>query len=146
MKNIKLLVLCVILVSSSIASASTTYSKDNIKMQSSTILNTIGTFEGSIGFRARVNLTEVGTFNGTYEMRNRFGRYNGIWSIQLENQSASGTMIGGFGKHILIGRISIDGRDRMLPIIGFIGFRNETFVGRFMSLIGPALYFQGTHT
>jgi hypothetical protein len=146
LKNIKILVLCVVLVGTSIASASPISSIENLQMDSSSVLDPNGTFDGFIGFRQQGNWTTVGTINGTYELRNRFGRFNGAWSIQHQNQSASGTMRGGFGKQILIGRITIEGRNRTMPIIGFIGFRNEIFFGRYMSLVGPALYFKGTYT
>jgi hypothetical protein len=146
LKKLLVLSLCVVLASTSIVTASPLFSMTRTKMQTPTVLDPTGTFDGSIGYQRQGNWTEVGTISGTYELQNRFSRFNGEWSIQLQNRSATGTMRGGFGRHILIGRITIEGRDRALPIIGFIGFRNETFFGRFMSLIGPALYFQGTYT
>jgi hypothetical protein len=146
MKKIFILALCLILTSTSIVTATTLSSIANTKMQTPIVLNQTGTFEGSIGFRAKGNWTEVGILDGTYDFRNRFGRFDGEWSIQLKNKSATGTMKGRFGKHILIGRITIEGKERAMPIIGFLGFRNETFFGRFMPLIGPALYFKGEYT
>jgi hypothetical protein len=146
MKKLFILWLCVFLTSTAIVTASPFISIENLKIQTPTFLDPTGNFDGSIGHGRQGNWTEVGLINGTYDLGNRFGRFNGEWAIDLQNRSATGTMRGGFGRHILIGRITIDGRDRGLPIIGFIGFRNESFFGRFMSLIGPALYFQGTFT
>ena len=57
-------------------------------------------------------------------------------------------MQGGFGRNILLGRITLGDSGRQAPIIGFIGFRpgSGEFGGRFMSIVGPALYFKGTFT
>jgi len=106
---------------------------------------TSGTFEGSIGPRIHGNKT-VGTISGTYELRNRGGRFTGNWDITIQNKSASGTMRGVFARHFLFGKITIAETNRTMPIVGFLGVRNETFTGRFMAPVGPALYFWGTHS
>jgi hypothetical protein len=141
------IVICFLLViTPSIVTATSLPTVVNINTHTHNVLSQNGTFDGSIGFRRQGNWTSIGTINGNYVLQNRFGRFNGEWSIQRQNESKTGIMRGRFGKHLLIGRITIDDTNRTLPIIGFIGFRNETFFGRFMSLVGPALYFKGTYT
>jgi len=104
-----------------------------------------GAFEGSIGPRPHGNQT-VGSFSGTYHLRNRGGRFIGNWTISLQNFSASGTMRGFFARHIILGRISVSQDNRTLPVIGFLRANNDTFAGRAMAPVGPALYFWGTYT
>ncbi len=104
-----------------------------------------GTFVGSIGYRSGGNWTSVGAINGTYELRNRGGRFTGDWSIQLQNKSANGTMRGVFRPPFFFGRVDING-GRHAPIVGFLIARNNTFGGRFMAPIGPALYYKGNFT
>jgi len=106
---------------------------------------TAGTFEGSIGPRIHGNQT-VGNFSGTYELRNRGGRFTGEWAISIHNTSKSGTMRGAFIRIFILGRVTIGGVNRTMPIVGFIKSTNGTFVGRFMAPMGPALYFWGTYT
>lgn len=104
-----------------------------------------GTFEGEIGFPREGEWNAVGELSGTYTQRTRVSVIDGEWN--LPERDATGTVKAIFGRHILIGRITIDGEDRKAPIIGFIFFREETqeFGGRFMSIVGPALYFKGTY-
>lgn len=104
-----------------------------------------GSFEGSLGPRPHGNQT-VGTISGTYEHRTHGGRFNGDWNLSYQNISASGTMKGRFARHIIIGRITITETNRTLPIVGFLRVNNETFSGRVMAPVGPALYFWGTYT
>ena len=148
MKKLSILIICFLLASTSIVTAAPTYSISNLNMQTKTVFSSNGTFMGSIGVTRQGNWTEVGSLNGNYQIGNRFGRFNGEWSIQLPNQNATGTMRGIFLRYFLLGRINVDGTGRTLPIIGFIGFNDTalTFRGRFMSLAGPALYFRGTYT
>jgi len=103
-----------------------------------------GSFEGSIGPRIHGNQT-VGNISGTYELRNRGGRFNGEWAISFQNTSKSGTMRGAFLRIFLLGRIVIDDVNRTIPIVGFIRYTNGSFVGRCMAPRGPALYFWGTY-
>ena len=104
-----------------------------------------GTYQGNIGYkRPNQNATIVGTMNGTYTMRARGGRFTGNW--YTENKT--GTLRGGFGRHILIGRITIpvNETERTLPVIGFLKRQDGQFIGRFMAPVGPALYFWGNYT
>ncbi|MBN1861554.1 MAG: carboxypeptidase regulatory-like domain-containing protein [Candidatus Thermoplasmatota archaeon] len=107
------------------------------------VIPSSGSFNGSMGPRLHSNLT-VGTIWGTYQMRNRGGRFTGEWNVFYQNVSKTGTMRGMFLRFFVIGRITIDEMNRTLPIIGFIRFTNGSFVGRCMAPRGPALYFWGT--
>ncbi len=104
-----------------------------------------GTFEGEIGYIQKKEWISIGEISGTYELKTRVGIIDGEWI--LTDKGISGTMKVLFTKRFLIGRITIDETGKKAPIIGFIGFKEETkqFGGRFMSLIGPAPYFQGTY-
>lgn len=104
-----------------------------------------GTFEGNIGYKRQgQNATIVGTMNGTYLMRARGGRFTGDWATE----NRTGDLRGAFGRHLLVGRITImvNGTERSLPIVGFLRAQNNSFIGRFMAPVGPALYFWGDYT
>jgi hypothetical protein len=104
-----------------------------------------GTYEGSIGYRTGgKNWTSIGAMNGTYTLRTKGGHFTGDWSVQAQNKSATGTMRGFFHPPFMFGRIAIDG-GRNAPIVGFLVARNNSFGGRFMAPVGPALYFKGTY-
>jgi len=108
---------------------------------------TTGTFTGEIGYLRSRELNKVGEISGTYEQRNRVYTFYGDWEMTTGQYAGTkGTMKGAFGKNILLGRITFSESSRQAPIIGFIDFRRDTreFGGRFMSIIGPALYFKGT--
>ena len=108
-----------------------------------------GTFTGEIGFLRSREWNKVGDISGTYTDRSRFLGFNGNWEITTGDYTGTtGTMQGGFGRNILLGRITISDSGRQAPIIGFIRFNQDTgeFGGRFMSIVGPALYFKGTFT
>ncbi|MBN1280809.1 MAG: hypothetical protein JXA00_04085 [Candidatus Thermoplasmatota archaeon] len=140
MKKIAIVTICLLLIGVGIAAAAPQQQQQTVPVNP-----TDGTFDGNVGYkRPGQNATIVGTIAGTYTMKNRGGRFNGDWATE----NYSGTLKGAFGRHLLIGRISmmINGTERSLPIIGFIGYRDSQFLGRFMSLIGPALYFWGTYT
>ena len=142
MKKIAIIAICLLFLGVSIGAATPKLTQQTIQM---TPLTPTGTFEGNVGYkRPNQNATIVGTINGTYEMRNRGGRFTGDWTTE----NRTGTMRGAFGRHFLIGRIStmVNGTQRSLPIIGFIFMNSTHFFGRFMSFVGPALYFGGTHT
>jgi hypothetical protein len=103
-----------------------------------------GTFEGNVGYKRQgQNATIVGTITGTYEMRNRGGRFTGDWATE----NRTGTFRGAFGRHFLIGRISItvNETERTVPIVGFLRVQDGQFIGRFMAPVGPALYFWGEY-
>lgn len=136
--------LCVSMVSTTVLSVPIALNQNT--STSCSIQPTLGTYNGSIGLRRPNNATELGTISGTYMMRQRGGHFLGEWT--LRNDTQSGIMKGIFTKHFLIGKISalINGTNRTLPIIGFLKFSNNEFVGRFMAPVGPALYFWGTYT
>lgn len=108
-----------------------------------------GSFNGEIGYPASGEWTKVGEISGTYEQKNKFYKFEGNWEItEGDYAGTTGIMKGFFGKNILLGRITINNeKQQKLPIIGFIGFNesSQQFVGRFMSVVGPALYFKGTY-
>jgi len=139
MKKIAIISLCLLLLGVSIAAAA-----PGMKQQQTTTLGTTGTFSGDITYqRPGPNATIVGTIAGNYTLKNRGGLFNGEWNT-VNN---TGTFRGRFGRHIFLGRISmmVNGTEKSLPIIGFIGAKDGGFIGRGMSLIGPALYFKGTY-
>ena len=111
---------------------------------------TAGTFTGEIGyFRSSREWNKAGDISGTYSQRNRYYSFNGNWEITTGDYTGTtGTIQGGFGRNILLGRITLGDSGRQAPIIGFIRFNQDTgeFAGRFMSIVGPALYFKGTFT
>jgi hypothetical protein len=142
MKRIATVGICLLFVGVSIAAAASELSQQAIQTMP---LNPTGTFEGNIGYKRQgQNATIVGTINGTYEMRNRGGRFTGDWATE----NRTGTFRGVFGRHILIGKISlmVNGTEKSLPIVGFIRAQNGSFIGRFMAPVGPALYFWGEYT
>ncbi len=104
-----------------------------------------GSFEGTIGPKPHDNKT-IGNISGTYETRNRGGRFNGEWEISLQNTSKSGTVRGIFFRIFVLGKVTIEGINRTVPIVGFIKAKDGTFVGRWMAPVGPAFYFWGTYT
>jgi hypothetical protein len=112
-----------------------------------TALEPDGSFSGFIGFPRHQDPIILGNISGVYKLRNRGGAFNASWDINFKNHSGTGIVRGIFGKHILFGRLSAEGYNKTLPIIGFIRFNSEnlTFIGRAMSYIGPALYFWGTY-
>ena len=118
------------------------------KTEKTPLAGETGTFEGEIGHLQGGEWNAIGEISGTYELRNRFGIIDGEWEIIVGEQAGTtGILRVLFGRFILIGRITIDETGRKAPIIGFIFFEEETkkFGGRFMSLVGPALYFKGTY-
>lgn len=118
------------------------------KTEKAPLAGETGTFEGEIGYRKEGEWHKVGEISGTYELKNRFGIIDGEWEItEGEHAGETGTIKAIFGKFVLVGRLTIDETGKKAPILGFIGFKEETqeFGGRFMSIIGPALYFKGTY-
>ena len=106
------------------------------------------TYTGEIGYIESKEWKKVGELSGTYEKKNKFYKFEGNWEITEGKLAGStGTMLGGFGKDILIGKITITESGKKAPIIGFINFNETTqiFKGRFMSVVGPALYFKGNY-
>jgi len=139
MKKIIIMSLCLLLLGVSTAAAA-----PGIRQLQTTTLDPTGIFSGDITYqRPGPNATIVGTISGNYTLRNRGGQFNGEWNTD----NNTGTFRGRFGRHIFLGRISmmVNGTEKSLPIIGFIGAKDGVFIGRGMSLIGPALYFKGTY-
>ena len=137
MKKIAIISLCLLLLGVSIAAATPA-----IKQQQTTTLDITGTFSGNLTYqRPGPNATIVGTIAGNYTLKNRGGLFNGEWNT-VNN---TGTFRGRFVRFIFLGRIMVNGTERALPIIGFIVAKDGGFIGRGMSLIGPALYFKGTY-
>jgi hypothetical protein len=142
MKKIAIVGLCLLFLGTTIAAASPGFIQQTTQTMP---LASDGTFEGNVGYKRQgQNATIVGTINGTYETRNRGGRFTGDWATE----NRTGTLRGAFGRHFLIGKIStmVNGTTRSLPIVGFIRYNNSQFIGRFMAPIGPALYFWGEYT
>jgi hypothetical protein len=142
MKKIMALSLCLLFMGVSVAAAA-----PGLTFQTTQTLPVAqnGTFEGSIGYKRQgQNATIVGTMNGTYLMRARGGRFTGDWATE----NRTGNLRGAFGRHYLVGRIIImvNGTERSLPIVGFLRAQNNSFIGRFMAPVGPALYFWGDYT
>jgi len=142
MEKMITLSLCLLFLGVSIAAAAPGLTQQTTQTMP---LPTTGSFLGNVGFKRQgQNATIVGNISGTYELRNRGGRFTGDWATE----NRTGTFRGGFGRHILIGRIRlmVNGTERTLPIVGFIRVQDDGFLGRFMAPIGPALYFWGTYT
>ncbi|DAC72908.1 MAG TPA: hypothetical protein DSN98_02800 [Thermoplasmata archaeon] len=141
MKKIMTISLCLLFIGVSIAAAAPGLTQQTTQTMP---LVPTGTFSGVVSPRRGPNATVVGTISGNYTLRNRGGRFTGDWATE----NRTGTIRGGFGKHILIGRISIlvNGTEKSLPIVGFIKAQDGQFVGRFMAPVGPALYFWGDFT
>jgi hypothetical protein len=97
-----------------------------------------GTFVGELSAKPPKNWEKVGDISGSLT-KNKF---QGNWNTD----KSSGTIQFSFGRHILIGKIITAGKT--IPIVGFYKFDEaaKTFTGRFMSFVGPALYFKGTYT
>ena len=123
-------------------------SATTVLIQKKHVTTESGSFTGEIGNIESKEWKKVGELSGTYGKKNKFYKFEGNWEITEGKLAGStGTMLGGFGKNILIGKITITESGKKAPIIGFIGF-NETiqiFKGRFMSIVGPALYFKVTY-
>jgi len=144
-KNMKKLlsIFLIFLLTATISASATT----NIQIEEKS--TTAGPFTGEIGFLRSREWNKVGEISGTYNQRNRFLGFNGDWEITTGDYTGTtGTMQGGFGRNILLGSITISDSGRQAPIIGFIRFNQDAgeFAGRFMSVVGPALYFKGTFT
>ena len=116
-------------------------------MKDARVIDPDGSFSGYIGIPKQQDPIIMGNISGVYKLRNRVGVFNASWDIDYKNHSGSGIVRGIFGKHIMLGKLFVEGFNKTLRVIGFIGFDkvNQTFKGRAMSIIGPALYFWGTY-
>lgn len=99
-----------------------------------------GEITGSIGYGNGEGWQEVATMDGNYKE----GQRAGFFHADVIGSERSGSISGYFGRHMIVGRIT--GDQGRLPFIGFIRInqQNNTFVGRAMAPVGPALYFAGT--
>ena len=68
------------------------------------LLEPTGSFSGYIGDLGPVI---YGNISGIYKLRNRAGGFNASWDLEYQNFSGSGTVRGLFGKHILLGKLSV---------------------------------------
>ena len=143
MKKIVVIIIGILVLGMSVIATIPSFAVQNLNNRTATA--TTGSFEGSMGPRPHGNKT-VGSFSGTYELRSRGGRFTGDWNLSFQNKSASGTMKGMFARHFMFGRITITETNKKAPIVGFLRANNETFAGRVMAPVGPALYFWGTYT
>ena len=115
-------------------------------MKDARLIEPDGSFSGYIGI-PKQDPVIMGNISGVYKLRNRGGGFNASWDIDYKNFSGTGSVRGIFGKNILLGKLSAEGYNKTIPIIGFIKFNadNQTFIGRAMSYVGPVLYFWGTY-
>ena len=141
MKKIMALGLCLLFLGISTAVAVPGLTQ---QMTQTATLDPTGTFAGVVSPQRGSNATIVGTISGNYTLRNRGGRFIGDWATE----NRTGTMRGAFGRHILIGRVTlmVNGTERTLPVVGFLRAQDGQFIGRFMAPVGPALYFWGDYT
>ncbi len=142
MKKIAIVSLCLLFVGALLAAAA-----PGIRPQ---VLQPIeiaatGTFFGNVTVqRPGPNATIIGTIAGNYTAQNNRGRFNGTWTTV----NHTGILQGRFGRHHIMGRISmmVNGTLKSLRFVGYLFIRNGTFVGRAMSIVGPAVYFKGRYT
>jgi hypothetical protein len=133
---------------SAIATTSTIETTDNTTVSTPSQLGDddwTGEFTGEIGYPDRESgeSVVVGSISGTFKIGRRGGYFEGL--VVSEDRSKSGEFKGVFHQRIMIGRLS--GEQRTVPIVGFIGFRQDEqqFGGRYMAPVGPALYFWGEY-
>jgi hypothetical protein len=92
----------------------------------------------------------LGTMAGYYKInvgpRERLTAFVGQWI--LEDETAEGSIRGIFGRHIMLGKVTIyqDGQDINLPYLGFIKVQDDNVLGRMMAPVGPALYFAAAYS
>jgi len=105
-----------------------------------------GTFVGGIGFVYRENgewqFDTYAYIAGVY----KGGNYKRIaaWIYNLDEERI-GSMWFISGNYILVGQI-IDMNESKLPIVGFLFYNEQYFIGRIMSLFGPAPHIWGEYT
>jgi hypothetical protein len=144
MKKIAIVTLCMLFICMFIIPSA--MGKESIQITAPwiTIIDTIGNFTGDIGYQHGGNATIVGTLSGTYTMVRRGGRFTGEWNIG----NYTGSMRGAFRRPFLVGKVTtlVNDTEKTFPIVGFVGYKDSQFRGRFMAPVGPALYFWGTYT
>jgi len=106
-----------------------------------------GTFYGGLG---RVYKDDTGEWVydtyayivGAYKGGNYKRVYSKIYNLDEEE---IGSMAFISGHRILIGRIKGMGEGK-LPILGFLFYNDQYFIGRIMSIVGPAPHIYGEYT
>jgi len=133
-KKIAVIGICLLFCSLAVSS---TVSADEIVPEEWT-----GELTGSIGYRNSEGWQEVASLDGNYKI----GQRAGFFHADVIGSERSGSISGYFGRNMIVGRIT--GEQGRLPIIGFtrINQQNNTFGGRAMAPVGPALYFVGAFT
>lgn len=152
-KILAILAICVLFASMSVATAAPIPTVDVLKnkmlnieeIYSTTGEDWTGEFVGALGNLKKVNgewnFTAHGYMAGVYQGHNRGRLFGNLYDL---NQTKVGTIAGYFGKGLLVGRVTANGGQKA-PIVGFL-FHNATmFVGRVMSLMGPAPHMLGYH-
>ena len=105
-----------------------------------------GTFVGGLGRIYKENGEwKVDTYAylaGVYKVGFRFNKlYGKIYNLDEEEIGEIGAY---FGHKIIIGWIK--GEEGKAPIIGFLFYNEENFLGRIMSMFGPAPHIYGEYT
>ena len=152
-KILAILAICVLFASMSVTTAAPIPTVDVLKnkmlnieeIYSTTGEDWTGEFVGALGNLKKVNgewnFTAHGYMAGVYKGHNRGRFFGNLYDL---NQTEVGTIAGYFGKGLLVGRVTANGGQKA-PIVGFL-FHNATmFVGRIMSLMGPAPHMLGYH-
>jgi hypothetical protein len=105
-----------------------------------------GTFVGAFGVIYKENdewANETwGYLAGVYKGGNRKRLYGNIYNLDEEQIGTIGAF---FGQSITIGRIENMNGEKA-PIIGFLFYNEDYFVGRIMSFFGPAPHLWGIYT
>ena len=148
MKKIAGIMIVCIMFSSFTAASAISINHEVINLKNKSLLyydDWSGEFSGNIGYKDP-NSEEpkiVATISGNFKIGEKACFFNGV--VTTENEGKSGSFKGLFNKHMLVGKI--EGEKGSLKIVGFIGFKQEEhlFGGKFMSTVGPALYFWGDY-
>jgi len=105
-----------------------------------------GTFIGGVGFVYRQDgewqFDTHAYIVGVYKGGNYVRVFSWIYNLDEER---IGSMWFISGNYILVGQIS-DMNESKLPIVGFLFFNEQYFIGRIMSLFGPAPHIWGEYT
>jgi len=105
-----------------------------------------GTFVGGVGFVYREDgewqFDTYAYIAGVY----KGGKYIRVFSwIYNLDEERIGSMWFISGNYILVGQIK-DMNESKLPIVGFLFYNEQYFIGRIMSLFGPAPHIWGEYT
>lgn len=149
-KILIVLTICLLFASMSVVTA---FSK--IEGLSDDILNTeityqptdedwTGEFIGALGVLKRINgewnFTTGGYIAGVYKGLNR-GKFAG--NLYNLNETKVGTIAGYYGRGLILARMTIN--EQKAPVVGFIRYNETMFIGRAMTVIGPAPHMVGYH-